>query len=221
MQVASVSSSSIYACTAHPIVYEGVQRVLAPYSDWQVVGSAPASSETLDEIEHLRPDAILVDLTASLRATLQFVDGIRSRSPRSHIVLWVTELEEVDCLRALQIGVRGILKKSLPAHILPQCLETVLAGQLWIEHSLPSEFAHQRRNGPRLTSRERDVVRCICQGLRNKEISESLGITPGTVKVHLMHIFEKTGVKDRLELAAYARHLQDVPADLLEKGVAS
>lgn len=216
-----MSSSSIYACTAHPIVYEGVQRALASNPEWQVVGSGAATSETLEQLAALRPDVVLVDLTASLRATLQFIDGIRSRSSSSQVVLWVTELEEVDCLRALQIGVRGILKKTLPASVLPQCIETVLSGQLWIEHSLPSEFASQRRNGPRLTARERDVVRCICQGLRNKEISESLGITPGTVKVHLMHIFEKTGVKDRLELAAYARHLQDVPAEFMQREAVS
>lgn len=204
-----MNSHSVYACTAYPIVVEGIYRVLSGSPELQLIGSSPVGNETLEAVGKLRPDIVLVDLTTSLRATLQFVDGIRIASAGSHVVLWVTELEEVDCLRALQIGVKGILKKTLPPEVLPQCLATVAAGQLWIEHSLPPDFAHNRRSGPRLTTRERDVVRCICQGLRNKEISETLGITPGTVKVHLMHIFEKTGVKDRLELAAYARHLQE------------
>ncbi len=65
----------------------------------------------------------------------------------------------------------------------------------------------ERKLNPRLTPREREIVTCLCQGMRNKQIAAELSITPGTVKVHLMHIFEKTGVKDRFELAVQARKL--------------
>jgi len=58
-----------------------------------------------------------------------------------------------------------------------------------------------------LTPREREIVQQICVGLKNKEIAQTLSITAGTVKVHLMHIFEKTGVKDRFELAMHGRRL--------------
>ena len=69
--------------------------------------------------------------------------------------------------------------------------------------SAPSD----RRSSPRLTPREKDIVHHVCGGLKNKEIAEALAITAGTVKVHLMHIFEKTGVKDRFELAVQGRRL--------------
>ena len=59
----------------------------------------------------------------------------------------------------------------------------------------------------KLTPREREIAICVCRGLRNREIGERLTITPGTVKVHLMHIFEKTGVKDRFELALRGRQI--------------
>jgi len=64
-----------------------------------------------------------------------------------------------------------------------------------------------RRSAPRLTPRERQIVQQICEGHKNKEIAQVLSITAGTVKVHLMHIFEKTGVKDRFELAIQGRKL--------------
>ena len=70
-------------------------------------------------------------------------------------------------------------------------------------------FLH-RREASRLTARERQVVLLICGGLKNKQIAEKLGITPGTVKVHLMHIFEKTGLKDRFSLAAHGRNLPGI-----------
>ncbi|HEY2842786.1 MAG TPA: helix-turn-helix transcriptional regulator, partial [Bryobacteraceae bacterium] len=60
---------------------------------------------------------------------------------------------------------------------------------------------------PRLTPREKQIVQQICEGLKNKEIAQALSITAGTVKVHLMHVFEKTGVKDRFELAIQGRKL--------------
>jgi DNA-binding NarL/FixJ family response regulator len=68
----------------------------------------------------------------------------------------------------------------------------------------------QRKEASRLTPREKEVVRLICRGMKNKQIAENLHITAGTVKVHLMHIFEKTGLKDRLALAVHGRELVGV-----------
>jgi DNA-binding NarL/FixJ family response regulator len=73
-----------------------------------------------------------------------------------------------------------------------------------VEQNVPG---FERRAAPRLTPREREIVKQVCAGLKNKEIAGTLSITAGTVKVHLMHIFEKTGVKDRFELAIHGRKL--------------
>jgi DNA-binding NarL/FixJ family response regulator len=118
-------------------------------------------------------------------------------------------MAEIDCFRALQSGARGILKKSATIATIRTCLRAVSQGEVWIENSLAdrSMSALDRRSAPRLTPREKDIVQHVCGGLKNKEIAEALAITPGTVKVHLMHIFEKTGVKDRFELAVQGRRL--------------
>jgi DNA-binding NarL/FixJ family response regulator len=79
---------------------------------------------------------------------------------------------------------------------------------VWIENSTPESNGNsERRSSPRLTPREKEIVHHVCGGLKNKEIAGQLSITAGTVKVHLMHIFEKTGVKDRFELAVQGRRL--------------
>jgi DNA-binding NarL/FixJ family response regulator len=78
---------------------------------------------------------------------------------------------------------------------------------VWIEGSPEQSPDGDRRSAPRLTPREKQIVQQICEGLKNKEIAQTLSITAGTVKVHLMHIFEKTGVKDRFELAIQGRKL--------------
>jgi two-component system nitrate/nitrite response regulator NarL len=121
----------------------------------------------------------------------------------------VNDLAEIDCFRALQLGARGILKKTLPVESLVECLRAVGRGDVWIEGTLSDQVvgALDRRSAPRLTPREKEIVHHVCAGLKNKEIAEALRITAGTVKVHLMHIFEKTGVKDRFELAVHGRRM--------------
>ena len=76
---------------------------------------------------------------------------------------------------------------------------------------------------PRMTPRERQIVELVCRGMKNKEIAVALSITPGTVKVHLMHIFEKTGVKDRFQLALHGRQLAGFgdTANANENGITS
>jgi DNA-binding NarL/FixJ family response regulator len=107
------------------------------------------------------------------------------------------------------LGARGILRRTLPITTMYECLRTVGQGNLWLENSISDQVVGflNRRSTARLTPREREIVRSVCRGLKNKEIAELHHITPGTVKVHLMHIFEKTGVKDRFELAVQGPRL--------------
>jgi two-component system nitrate/nitrite response regulator NarL len=96
----------------------------------------------------------------------------------------------------------------------------VANGNVWIEGSPEqSSDGAERRSAPRLTPREKQIVQQICEGHKNKEIAQVLSITAGTVKVHLMHIFEKTGVKDRFELAIQGRKLLGLDTSAVPLGV--
>ena len=162
-------------------------------------------------MRELHPDVLLVDHSAGLKMVFQFVSDVRNTWPKCQPVLWVNDLAEIDCFRALQVGARGVLKKTLPVSAIPECLNAVANGEIWIEGSVEQTApGFERRNPPRLTPREREIVKQVCAGLKNKEIAGTLSITAGTVKVHLMHIFEKTGVKDRFELAIHGRKLLGV-----------
>jgi DNA-binding NarL/FixJ family response regulator len=148
-----------------------------------------------------------VDLSAGLAPAIRLVTGLKAASVPTHVVLWVVDLPEMEAFRALQMGVRGILKKTLPVAKLLECLHEVGAGKIWMDDSEHVTQFIQRKEASRLTPREKEVVRLICRGMKNKQIAENLHITAGTVKVHLMHIFEKTGLKDRLALAVHGREL--------------
>jgi two-component system nitrate/nitrite response regulator NarL len=202
-----VSSISVFACEAQPVAIEGLQRVLGACDDLALVGTVSRITDALDAISSLRPDIALVDLSAGLAPAVRLVTSLKAASVPSHVVLWVVDLPEMEAFRALQMGVRGILRKTLPVAKLMECLREVGAGKIWMDDSEHVTQFIQRKEASRLTPREKEVVRLICRGMKNKQIAENLHITAGTVKVHLMHIFEKTGLKDRLALAVHGREL--------------
>ena len=203
-----MSTLTVFACESQPVVLEGLQKVLAQSEGFEFVGSSTNLSESLGAVRELHPDVLLVDHSAGLKMVFQFVSDVRNTWPKCQPVLWVNDLAEIDCFRALQVGARGVLKKTLPVSAIPECLNAVANGEIWIEGSVEQAApGFERRNPPRLTPREREIVKQVCAGLKNKEIAGTLSITAGTVKVHLMHIFEKTGVKDRFELAIHGRKL--------------
>ena len=200
---------TVYVCESQPIVVEGLIRALEGLDDLKLLGSSQSIDEALDSISHLQPNIVLLDQTVGNRAAFELIPKIRMRSVNSYSILWVSTVTEVESFRALQTGVRGILKKTLPVSSIVECLRAVGRGNIWIENSISNQVVGflNRRNLPRLTPREYEIVALICRGMKNKQIADALSITIGTVKVHLMHIFEKTGVKDRFELALEAHKL--------------
>jgi len=184
-------------------------RILDPCEDLEYVGTAWNINDAIESLRRSPADVVLVDQSVGLKVVFQFITDIKTTSPRSLPVLWVNDLAEIDCFRALQLGARGILKKTVAIESVLECLRSVAAGNVWIETSLSDHVmgSIDRRSSPRLTPREKEIVHHVCAGLKNKQIGSALSITPGTVKVHLMHIFEKTGVKDRFELAVHGRRM--------------
>lgn len=202
-----MSPISVFACESQPIAVEGLQKILSNSEDFQFAGSVSRISDAFEALTLIRPDVALIDLSSGLAPALRLIGNLKSMAVPCQCVLWVTDLPEVDAFRALQMGVRGILKRTVPVSKLTECLQAVAAGKVWMEGTpQAAEFLH-RKDASRLTPREKQIVALICRGMKNKQIAENLRITPGTVKVHLMHIFEKTGLKDRLALAVHASEL--------------
>jgi len=139
--------------------------------------------------------------------TLLSVDGLIDwsllhtlrRESLSRVVLWLHEIAPESAFRAKECGVRGILRKTLPAEMILKCIRRVHEGELWFEKTLTDTFLSGRT--VRVSRREHQLITLVSQGLKNKEIASVLEITEGTVKVYLSRLFEKVGVRDRFELA--------------------
>jgi DNA-binding NarL/FixJ family response regulator len=217
----------VIACETQPIVVEGLRKSLEDSTDLKLVGAVSDPKAFSELVAKELPKVCLIDKAFGTKAVFQLISELKVRSPETEPVLWAAEISEVESFRALQVGARGILKKTLPIQIILDCLRTVAKGNIWIESSISNQFVGfiNRRTTPRLTPREEEILNLVMRGMKNKQIADALQITTGTVKVHLMHIFEKTGVKDRFELAMYGRKLrgytEDIGDDLVAAAVES
>ena len=191
------------------MMVEGLRCVFDRHPAIEIVGQSPDVATGMAELSSVSADILLLGQPFFAKSILPLFSEATESKLRVATVLWVNEVSEVDCSRALHMGARGIVTKSEPVQTLIDCLETVAGGSIYVERKAPEDLsAIARRNGAqRITPREWEIVGFVCRGMGNKEIADATGITPGTVKVHLMHIFEKTGVKDRLQLALQGQRL--------------
>src|ERR1035437_3351086 len=191
--------SNVLLCADEPILAEGLRRVLETVPGLDLVGCCPRLEDLHEQIQTLEPDILLVDLTADV--TFSVLSGLREAVSTSRIVLWVHAISTEMALQSMSLGVRGILRRTLPVETLVRCLVRVNEGELWFEKALTDSIMTARSYS--LTRREGQLVALLSQGLKNKEIATALGISEGTVKVYLSRLFQKVGVKGRFELALF------------------
>ncbi len=194
----------LLACETQPVTLEGLRSVLNGHAELMLIHSVQSLEEALRWIRSAGADLCLVDKSFGIQAILDWLGEVRrlSRLAETGIVVWGSTVSEPEAIRLLQHGVQGILRKTAPVSSVLACLEAVARGSTWIEESLLRGSMWSRRSGVfGLTPREQQVLALVQQGLKNKEIARELGIRPGTVKIHLKHIFEKTGVRGRYSLA--------------------
>jgi two-component system nitrate/nitrite response regulator NarL len=200
---------TLFVCEAEPATVAGLRWFLAETNEFEIVGQASTISAAIASIEEKRPDVLLMDHSTGVRSTLHFLSELAFVSGSTGCVLWTRDVPEAELVRAFRAGAKGFVKKSSPLPVLLEGLRRVKAGETFLEESASPTLRQWtvRRNVPRLTPREREIIDLVSQGMKNREIAERLAITPGTVKVHLMHVFEKTGARDRYELAVRGSRL--------------
>jgi DNA-binding NarL/FixJ family response regulator len=182
-----------------PILAKGLESVLRQVEGFELLPTCNTVSGVVDQVSHGAPDLVLMDLTPEI--TFAVLSEMKHAMVSTRIVLWVNSISTELAFQAMGLGVRGILRKTLPTDLQVKCLQKVQAGELWFEKALTDSFLCARRVA--LTQREGQLVSLLSQGLKNKEIATTLMISEGTVKVYLSRLFQKVGVKDRFELALF------------------
>jgi two-component system NarL family response regulator len=182
----------------HAIVRNGVAQILNEESGIAVVAQAADGAEAVEAFARDRPDVALVDLRMPRMEGVQVVEQIRERFPDAAIVILTTYDTDNDIERALRAGAKAYLVKDVSPQDLVACVRAVHAGHTWVSPKVAAKLVAHVRN-VRLTRRELAVLRLLATGRSNREIGEALGISDGTVKIHVTHLFAKLDVSNRAE----------------------
>ena len=213
------SAKSIAICDTQPVTAEGIRNLLRGVPDLKFLTAPETLAQATEVVRKQHPSVLILDKGFGIQAILDWLTEMQSGDGtplQTGMVVWGVSVTEAEALRFLQAGARGILRKSAGVQAVVSCLRTVASGRSWMEDCVFRDSTRSDRY-PRseLTAREQQVLELVEQGFKNKEIATELGIRPGTVKIHLKHIFEKTGVRGRYGLALNGlrdRGLVSVPA---------
>jgi DNA-binding NarL/FixJ family response regulator len=198
----------------HAVLRESLSALLSTQPDFEVVGMAADGVEALDLVQKVHPNVLVLDLfmpNSDGFDVLRTLD--RAGSQIATVVLTGSE-NDSDYTNVVRMGGRGLVLKSDGPQKLFTAVRAVAAGELAFSDELAqrvlssmSQDTKTQQNASslnRLSERERQIAFCVARGMKNKEISEQLNISENTVKRHLQSIFNKTGSRDRLELAVLA-----------------
>ncbi|WP_374405186.1 response regulator [Pelagerythrobacter sp.] len=194
-----------------PLTMAGITTLL-DNTNFEVVATVNTGAAALDALASARPDMLILDNGMPERSGLDVLRTLRARGDNRPVVLLTGGINDQLAREAIQLSVNGIVIKATAPRDLLTCLETVVQGRRWLDQEVMQramDFA-MSPDAPRdpfavLSSRERTVAALVQRGLRNKEIASELGLTEGTVKVHLHKVFEKLEVRGRTELILLAK----------------
>jgi DNA-binding NarL/FixJ family response regulator len=202
----------VCVCDSQPLIVAGLKASLAASGTYVLVGASESLEHATRLALSLAPRIMIVDKGFGAPAVAQWLGKIHEVCPSISVVVWGASMTEAEALRYLRLGARGVVRKTADVGTLLACLENVAMGCTWMEEAFFHEGNRlERQNRLQLTAREQQVLELVEQGLRNKEIASELGIQPGTVKIHLKHIFEKTGVRGRYGLALSGLRERAIP----------
>lgn len=204
---------TVVAADPHPTFLLGLERLLSSESDIDLLACCTTAEEVRLEIGRLKPDLLTLDLDLTDGNGLELLSELMNSTQPIKIVILTAVMDNDQAIASLRLGVQGVVLKSMPPHLVVQCIRKVAAGGLWMEkQSIGQAFekmlrreAGARRLANILTSRETEVMCLVAQGLSNRKIAEDLFVCEGTVKMHIHNIYGKLGINNRVDLTLYAQ----------------
>ena len=186
----------------HALFRGGLKSLLRRQRDIQVVGEAETAAALIATVAETSCDILLLDLQMERWA----LDDIRHLAALTKVIVLTASESVENAIAAMRLGARAVVQKRFAVQTLVEAIHAVAEGLVWMPPSLQAEVASQWTSpaSKLLTSRETEIVQHVAGGLRNAEIAQRLAITEATVKAHLNNIFDKLGLRDRVELAVYA-----------------
>lgn len=199
----------------HSVVREGMRRVLAD-TGLEIVGEAATGEQAIEAVRKHQPDVVLLDIRMPVMDGLAALREIKREFPQIPVIMLTAYDEPAWLVQALAYGAAGYLLKSMSREDLVGGIRGVLAGEALLHPSRLAALVEQlgaetvEPTSPllgdvnELTTREREVLALMIEGLTNQQIAEVLGVAPSTIKSHVQNIILKLGASDRTQAAVMA-----------------
>jgi DNA-binding NarL/FixJ family response regulator len=187
----------------HPLLREGIATIINSQKDMVLVSQASSGTEAIQQYRVHQPAVTLMDLRLPDLSGIDAMIAIRGEFPEARVIILTTFEGDVEIQRALEAGARGYLLKNMPPAELVEVIRQVHAGKKRIPAAVAAQLA-EHMSDEDLTAREIEVLRHVAGGNRNRDIADLLFISEETVKVHIKHIMDKLGAKDRTQAIAIA-----------------
>lgn len=196
------------------MVRQGLKAMIETDEEISVTGEADNGKEAVTLCEKQIFDVAILDIRMPVMDGIEAAKILRTRFPYIKILMLTTFDDNEYVMNALKLGVSGYMLKNGDTASLIRSIKSALSGGLSLEDQVASKVMplllqnqEEKQVDPTLTPRERAILKCIGEGLNNKEVAERLGLSVGTVKNQTSHVLDKLELRDRTQLAIYAiRH---------------
>ena len=198
----------------HTILREGLRALLSAESDLEVVGEAEDGRQAIRRVEELGPDLILTDLSMPRMNGVEAIREIKKRAPETKVLALTVHKAEEFILEVLQAGADGYILKDASSEELMMAIKSVLGGKRYLSPSVSQMVIEGYLEGRKsiassspwdtLTKRERQILKLIAEGHKNKEIADYLYISVKTVEKHRANLMKKLDLHSAAALTAYA-----------------
>lgn len=183
----------------HPIVRDGLRGAFTDDPDFDVVGEAANGNDALRQVGRLAPDVVLMDLRMPEMGGVEAIAALRAKAPTVRVLVLTTFDTDSDVLPAIEAGATGYLLKDAPTDELLRAVRAAHRGEAVLSPTVAGRLmVRVRQPGPdTLSPRERQVLGLVADGATNREAAAKLFISEASIKTHLLHIYDKLGVRDR------------------------
>jgi DNA-binding NarL/FixJ family response regulator len=192
----------------HPLVREGIGRLLEAEPDIQVAAQCASVGAALEAVRSNSCDVVLLDYDLGIERGSDFLRQVRETTWTGHVLVITAGVTDRQALELLDGGAGGIFHKTSPPEDLIDAIRHVIRGERWLgepyRRRLEEGIAEPRAAAKQLTNRERQVLRAVVEGLANKQIAARLDVSESSVKAALQQLFYKTGVRTRSQLVRLA-----------------
>jgi DNA-binding NarL/FixJ family response regulator len=202
-QMSEDTTIRILSVDDHALIREGIAAVINNQPGMVLVAQAATGTEAIQRYREHRPDITLMDLRLPDLSGIDALMAIRAEFPLARVIMLTTFEGDVEIQRALQAGAQGYMLKNMAPSELAGTIRQVYEGKKRVSPEIAAQLA-EHMGDEVLTSREIEVLRLVAKGNRNRDIAELLGISEETVKVHVKHLMEKLGSRDRTQSIAIA-----------------